>query len=261
MSEKAVSSDLAAGSRLALLVQREFGRLLSPLWITSVVLLMRYVYRVHIRNVEETRRRYREIIRESDQPLLICANHLTLVDSVVVTWALGSAWWYLFHFSKMPWHVPERKNFASSWYNRLFIYLMKCVPVVRGSNRQEVSLVLSRLEYLMSIGEVVFLFPEGTRSRTGRIQATSAAHGVGRIINETPGCRVLCVYMRGDHQETWGEIPVSNESFYVDISLLAPKSDLRGMRRSQDLAQQVLEHLMQMEKRYFDGRPPPDPTK
>jgi 1-acyl-sn-glycerol-3-phosphate acyltransferase len=177
-----------------------------------------------------------------------------LVDSFIVTWALGTGWWFLGHFSKVPWHVPERTNFATTWYNSLLIYIMKCVPVVRGASRAEISLLIARLEYLLKIGEAVFLFPEATRSRTGRVQTDSPAHGVGRLINAVPECRILMVYLRGDHQETWGERPVRDESFYIDISFVELKSELRGMRRSQDFAQQTVNRLQQMEERYFASR-------
>lgn len=245
---------LSLKSRLALFIQREIGRVFAPLVITAIVVLMRYVYRYKIRDVEAIRKRFQEIIHESDRPLLICANHLTMVDSFIASWALASGGWYIMHFSKLPWHVPERRNFAATWYIHLLIYLLKCVPIIRGGNRHEVSEVLSRLEYLLEIGETVFLFPEGTRSRTGRLQTDSIAHGVGRIIDKVPTSRTLCLYMRGDHQETWGEKPITGETFYVDLSIIEPKSQLRGVRRSQDLAQQVVAHLMEMEQKYFASR-------
>jgi hypothetical protein len=246
-------SGLPIRTRLALIIQRELGRLVSIITIPLVGFWLRFALRYRIQNVEEVRRRFREILKDG-RPLLICANHLTMVDSFIASWALGSCPWYLFHFSALPWHVPERKNFADTWYNYLLVYLMKCVPIERGGDRKQVSRVLRRLIYLLTIGQVVFVFPEGTRSRTGRVQPGSAAYGVGRIINSVPDIRTLCVYLRGDHQDTWGEMPVRGESFRVDLSVIEPKSDKRGMRRSRELAVQTLTELIEMEQRYFDSR-------
>jgi 1-acyl-sn-glycerol-3-phosphate acyltransferase len=215
---------------------------------------MRYAYRYRVRNVAESRRRYQEICRQNPGPLIICANHLTLVDSFVVTWALGSEWWFLRHFSRYPWHVPERKNFANTWYDYLLTYMVKCAPVERGASRAEVSKLMGRLEYLLEEGQVVFLFPEATRSRTGRVQIDSPAHGVGRLINALPGCKAVMVYLRGDGQETWGDTPIRGDTFYVDVELVEFKSEQRGIRRSHDLAQQTVLHLQKMEERYFAAR-------
>jgi hypothetical protein len=245
---------LPFGTRLGLLVQRELGRLTSILLLSLVGIWMRVIYRYRIRNVKQVRGQYAEIMRQKKWPLLICANHLTMIDSFIATWALGAVPWYMLHYSALPWHVPERKNFAATWYQHLFIFLMKCVPIVRGGDRREVSKVLKQLTYLLRIGEVVFVFPEAGRSRSGRVESGSAAYGVGRLIVTAPGCRTLCVYLRGDHQETWGQVPVKGESFYVDIALIETESEQKGMHKSKDLSQQVVDQLIAMENKYFEER-------
>jgi len=215
---------------------------------------MRYYYRFRIRNLDGIRRKYREIIKNNDKPLLICANHLTLIDSLLVCWALAAPSWYLFNFSALPWHVPERRNFASTWYSQLITYILKCVHIVRGSAGREVAQVLRRLIYLLSKKQIVMMFPDGGRSRTGRIETDTPAHGIGRIIGALPDCRVLCVYLRGDKQESWSNFPKRRDSFYVDVSLIEPKSEERGMRRSRDLVKQVASRLAAMEQTYFANR-------
>lgn len=254
MSANETSTALPRESRLALRIQRVISRLLSPISIPIAVGVMRYVYGYRIRNAAQTRKRFQALLKQHRGPLLICANHLTLVDSFIATWAIGSGWWYFANFSKFPWHVPERTNFATTWYDRALIYIAKCVPVVRGAKRGEIAQLLGRLEYLLRIGEPVFIFPEATRSRTGRVQVDSPGHGVGRLLNSVPDCRTLCVYLRGDHQENWGDSPIRGESFYVDIDLVEFKSELRGMRRSQDLAQQTVLYLQKMEEKYLASR-------
>src|SRR5262245_24294248 len=88
---------------------------------------------------DAARREYRRIRRESGAPLLVCANHLTMFDSFVVGWAIGSAGTYLRDFAALPWNTPETVHFASNWWKRILVYLYKCVPVRRGSDRAEVA--------------------------------------------------------------------------------------------------------------------------
>lgn len=215
---------------------------------------MKFYYRYRIRDLDTIRRKYREIIRNNNKPLLICANHLTLIDSLLVCWALAAPSWYLFNFSALPWHVPERKNFAKTWYSHLITYLLKCVHIVRGGARREVGQVLRRLIYLLSKKQIVMMFPDGGRSRSGRIKTDYPAHGVGRIIGALPDCRVLCVYLRGDKQKSWSNFPVRKDSFYVNLSVIEPRSNKSGIRKSRELAIQVASQLAEMEQQYFANR-------
>lgn len=241
-------------TRAALAIQREVGRLSSVFWITSIVFAMRVLMRYRVKNASALRKRFRAMMRENDQPLLICANHLTMVDSAVVAWALGGSWWYVFNYSRMPWNLPEYTNYASLWPSRLGAWLTKCLPVRRGGKRQEVSGVIKRVQHLLTRGETALIFPEAGRSRTGRVQFDSIAHGVGRILNSVRDCRALCVYMRGDRQKTWSTVPARGDSFYVDFELFKPESEHSGLRRSKDLAEQIVARLARMEQTYFARR-------
>jgi len=98
------------------------------------------------------------------------------------------------------------------------------------------------------------IFPEAGRSRSGRVQADTVAHAVGRILTSVPGCLPLCVYLRGDRQTTWSTIPPRGDSFYIDFELVEPKSDYSGMRRSRDISQQIVDRLIGMEAEYFARR-------
>ena len=131
------------------------------------------------------------------RPLLIAANHLTMADSALIAWGLGSTLQHVVEYRGLPWNVPEQARVESSWVWRVLAYLMKCVPVPRGGDRRIVADVLKGLRHLMQRGEVVLMFPEGGRSRSGRVDTESVAHGVGRLIKELGNCRVLCVYLAG----------------------------------------------------------------
>ena len=241
-------------TRAALTIQREVGRLSAVVWITSIVFAMRYLMRYRVKDAVELRKRFRAMMRENDQPVLICANHLTMADSAVVAWALGGSWWYLFNYSRMPWNLPEYTNYASLWPSRVGAWITKCIPIRRGGNREHVSGVIQRVQHLLARGETALIFPEAGRSRTGRVQFDSIAHGVGRIMNSVRDCQALCVYMRGDRQTTWSTVPARGDSFYVDFQLFRPESEHSGLRRSKDLAEQIVARLSVMEQQYFASR-------
>ena len=253
-TEAAVSLDRRA--RAALWLQRAVGATLAPLWFPAVVGLMRFGFAWKIRDARALRRQYR-ILRRDRSPLLIVANHLTLVDSAVIAWALGSPLWFLRHYSALPWNVPERSNFASSLVSRVLVYLMKCLPIERGKDRRAIGQAFARLAYLIERGEAVLIYPEGGRSRSGRVEADSAAYGVGRLIASVPGCRVLCVYLRGEGQDGWSALPRWREKFRARTRVLVPSSEERGMRRARDLSAQLIGALQELEAEHFAERARP----
>jgi len=212
------------------------------------------VKRYRIEGVRESRRAFARFREENDAPILLCANHLTLIDSMLVALALVPVWRLMFFFTWMPWNTPERTNFASGVGMRFLTYLAKCIPITRGGRREDVATVLNRLSRLTLDGELALVFPEGGRSRTGRVDIEAAAWGIGRVVGSIPGCRVVCVYLRGRAQETWSDFPVTGESFDVEVACIEPKSDSRGARRSRDLTRQVVSQLVRMEERCLDGR-------
>lgn len=247
-------ADLPLRSRIGLALQRNVGRILGVVWIPLAAFFLRVVMAYRIRNAGQHRRRFRRIVEDDDRPLLICANHLTMIDSLLVAWALGGSWWYLFHYSRMPWNLPERDNFASSLVTRGAAWLAKCIPVTRGGSREGISRVLSRLRHVLSRGETALIFPEGGRSRTGRVEPDSATYGVGRVLNAIPECRTLLVYMRGDRQESWSTMPARRNTFYVDFELFDADSEHSGLRRARDISRQIVYKLHTMESEYFAHR-------
>ncbi len=248
------SALLEVRERRELLRQRAVSRILSPLWLFALTGVMRFVMRWRIEDHRTLRREFARLRAQSDAPLLICANHLTMVDSFVIGWALGGPGYYLRDFGGMAWNIPERRNFADSLWKRVLTYVLKCVPVTRGADRREVAHVLSKVAFLMSIGEVAMVFPEGGRSRSGRVDRENAAYGVGRLVGNLPGCRVLCVYLRGERQESWSDMPQRGQCFRVLLSHLEPKSDKRGLRASLEIAKQVVGRIADLEEDYFAGR-------
>jgi 1-acyl-sn-glycerol-3-phosphate acyltransferase len=254
-TDERIPEPVATGfGRDALERQRVAGRVAALAWLPFVTLLMRFGFRWRIREAARRRREYARLLGDR-RPLLIVANHLTMVDSAVIGWALGSGVGHVLRPRGLPWNVPLARRVESSWIWRSLAYVMKCVPVPRGGDRREVAHVLERLAHLLRRGEAVLMFPEGGRSRTGRVDTGTTADGVGRLIKEVEGCRVLCVYARGDAQDSWSNLPARGETFTVAMRIVEPRTQLRGLRASRDLATQVVSHLVEMEREYLAGRP------
>ena len=248
------SAELGLRPRLSLTIQREITRLLSPISFTLIWIVLRFVRGHRFEGLAEVRREYAGIRSRSAGPMLVCANHLTMVDSFLITSALGSPVRHILHYSGVPWNVPERLNFAVQPWQRAIIYVLKCIPIQRGGKRSEVAGVLARLAYLLRRGETALIFPEGGRSRSGRVEPEAAATGVGRVIRLVPNCRVLCVYLRGRRQQSWSFLPERKDRFDVAIREIEPKTDHAGLRGSRDLVRQVVKTLHEMEQEHFDGR-------
>ena len=245
--------ELSLRSRLLLGWQREVSRLLSPLWVPGAIAALSLGFGYRIDDVERHRRAFQRI-REAPGPLVICPNHLTMIDSAIVAWALGSAGWYLRNFSAIPWNLPERRNFAYSPMTELASYVMKCLPITRGGERGAVAETLNRFTHLVARGDVGLVFPEGGRSRSGRVEIDSAAPGVGRIVSSLPGCRVLCAYLRGARQRSFSDVPVRGERFRLRLSVIAPRTEHGGLRGSRDVARQIVGELARLEKEHFSDR-------
>ena len=118
---------------MALSLQAAVGWLLSPAWTTATWATIRAAG-CRFRGLEETRRLYRRL-RAAPGPVLVCATHLTLVDSFLLGFALGHPAWFVRHFGSLPWNVPEATIFQRTRLLQGATWLMKCVPIVRGGGR------------------------------------------------------------------------------------------------------------------------------
>jgi hypothetical protein len=248
--------NLSTRARLSLALQRTTGHVLAVLWVPFAAFLLRVVLGYRVRDARDLRRRYRQLLREADSPVLICANHLTMIDSALVAWALGGSWWYVRNYRWMPWNLPERANFAHNLVSRMAAWMVKCIPITRGGPRDLVAVALRKVGYVLTRGETALVFPEGGRSRSGRVEPDDVTYGVGRILNAVPGCRTVCVYLRGDRQLGWSTVPPRGDRFTVDFEVVQPETEVEGsaLRRARDLARQIGERLAHMEREYFARR-------
>jgi hypothetical protein len=244
---------LSFRDKALLAIQNGLGRLTAILLAPCCFALIRLMgYR--IRDLKAVRAACRREFRRHEGPWLICANHLTMVDSAILSYAMLSLGSHVSAYRWIPWNLPERNNFRNPLLMML-CYLSKCIPVQRGGPRTEMKQTLAKCAYLLSRRQRLLVFPEGGRSRTGRIDREQFSYGVGRFLdNGQENLRVMCLYLRGDRQVSYGRIPVFGERFTVLVDVFRPeKSVMTGLRAQRDYAGQIIGRLADMEEHYFEG--------
>lgn len=190
--------------------------------------------------------------REHRGPWIICANHLTMVDSMILTYAMLSLLRHVTDFRIVPWNLPERDNFQRNPILAVLCYLAKCIPVNRGGSREGMRKTLDKCDYVLRLGQNLLIFPEGGRSRTGRVNREGYSYGVGRFVREFEQCRILCLYLRGDGQRTFGGMPRFGERFTMKMEVFTPqRATGGGLRAQREYAGQIVERLAEMEEDYF----------
>lgn len=245
---------LSSFSILMLKIQRFLDFFMFIPVSISVVVFMNYIRKNRFLNLEAMRDRYREITRDK-KPTLVCANHLTMFDSIYMHYALNNIPGYFFNFRLFSWNVPAVEKFKTTLFLKLFTYLGKCIPIDRTGSAAHKQKVVSQLKYLLSNGETVTIFPEGGRSRTGYVDVENVTYGSGEILMTVPGCQVACIYIRGMTQKTFTPLPPKGDDIYFSIEVIHPETNQTGMRGARDISLQIINKLKEMEDEFFRKYP------
>jgi 1-acyl-sn-glycerol-3-phosphate acyltransferase len=246
------SREISPEERRSLAVQALLGRLAFPVIGPAAVFFMRRIRRNRIVGLGEARRIYRQALA-TGRPTLVCANHLTMYDSMFLHDAFGSTFDYLVDFRSFSWNVPAVENFAKTPLWRTLVYLGKCIPIDRAGTEAHHKEVLSKITYLVGEGQVATIFPEGGRSRTGQVDVEAVTYGIGRILSGLRRPQVVCAYLRGERQETFGHSPEKGDVLHLRVEVIEPATDHTGLRGVRDLSRQVIGKLREMEEAYFQS--------
>jgi 1-acyl-sn-glycerol-3-phosphate acyltransferase len=243
---------LSAGSRLGLRVQGFVSQAFIFFTYYSIEAWMRW-RRYRIADRGRIRAEFVALVGDRRGPLLVCANHLTLIDSLIIQWALAPGWRLFVRPDWFFWNLPDKYNMSINLFVRVLGYFGKCVLVRRKGPPEEVRRALDKVAFLLGRGQSVLVFPEGGRSRVGRVDTENFMYGAGRMLQESPAARVLCVFARGIGQRVYSNYPRPGETFVVRMRRVAPTTAFRGMRADRDLATQIVRHLREMEQEYFEN--------
>jgi 1-acyl-sn-glycerol-3-phosphate acyltransferase len=168
-------------------------------------------------------------------PMIVASNHSSFIDPPLIGGVFPGRLRYLAKDSLF--RVPILS---------FFIGALGAVPVKR-EDRQRAGAVMKLLLKLITDGDVVLLFPEGSRSQDGRIKPLEA--GVAFLSVKT-GVPVLPVYISGSFK-AWpkGRAFPRPSKLSVSISpLIYPNSDIENERERRDVLLKSLEReLLSME--------------
>lgn len=111
------------------------------------------VFRPHVRGRDNV---------PADGPVILASNHLSFIDSIVIPLAVPRKVVFLAKAEYWEGRSP------ASWPRRLFFAAFGAVPVQREQQRDaQASLQLAR--QVLERGDAFGIYPEGTRSRDGRL--------------------------------------------------------------------------------------------
>jgi 1-acyl-sn-glycerol-3-phosphate acyltransferase len=237
--------------RIGLRVQETLSQALIPFTYYSLVGWMRWQgYR--IADMTAARESFEAEAGGHDGPLLVFANHLTLIDSLFIQWAIAP-WWRLLRRPRLfTWNLPDRQNISRRLWVRILCYVGKCVPVVRKATPEETRRLLDKVAFLLARGQSVLVFPEGGRSRVGHVDTENFSYGIGRMLQATPNARVVCAYLRGRGQKAYSDYPRQGETLVLRFRRMVPATAFQGLRGARDLATQVVTQLSDMEREAFE---------
>ncbi|RJP82430.1 MAG: 1-acyl-sn-glycerol-3-phosphate acyltransferase [Candidatus Zixiibacteriota bacterium] len=161
--------------------------------VTYLVVIVGFIplFTFFMKVLNRTEVRGREYVQRMRPPFLFCSNHVSMLDDAFVgpLVFMPRALW---HFRFIPWHLPEKKNFFRGPFFSWLMRASRCVPITRGKGVFQPG--MERMIRLLRQGDVAYVYPEGTRTRTGEIGKGKI--GVGRLVRET-GVPVIPCYHSG----------------------------------------------------------------
>jgi 1-acyl-sn-glycerol-3-phosphate acyltransferase len=225
-----------------------------------LIFLMKYVRGYRIDDMANVRGRFREIweMRErEDVPLMICANHLTFIDSALLIWAFASNFWYVRNYRAFMWNIPAGDFFKKKLTYHAILYLTKCIFIDRNGSSAHKNAVLNLCRYLLAKGNIVLIFPEGQRSRKGRFDVERLRFGTGKIVNALGRAKVLCVHIRSPKQGTFSNYPPKGAHFQIRLQVIEPAIDPAAppKQTSISVVRQIGQTILEMEKDFFNSNP------
>jgi 1-acyl-sn-glycerol-3-phosphate acyltransferase len=121
----------------------------------------------------------------AEGPAVVCANHLSFFDSVVLMMAIDR-----------PVHFIGKADYLDSWKTRRLFPALGMIPIDRDCGKRAM-VALDAAADVLRDGGLLCIFPEGTRSRDGLLHRGYS--GAARLAM-TVGCPILPVGIVGTQE-------------------------------------------------------------
>ena len=252
---------LAAEDVKALRLQWRLSRaLVAPVSI-AVTAVARFYFKYRLGDdIDALRADIWKKLDAHEGPVIWAANHLTLIDSFLVFWAIFPVS-RLLEDRRIPWSTPEYTNYyklggpVQSAFVRGLLYLCRCIPFRRGgedsaseSFRQK---AFDKCVWVLKEGGAVFVYPEAGRSRSGWLEPRRPKDFLGKLALEVPASKFLCVYLRSDRQIATTACPPFGDRLRVAADLI--EGVLPGETNARDISQRLFDRLAALQQEWWKG--------
>ena len=236
---------------------------LSRALVVPVSLLVTAVARFYFKyrldeNIDALRADIWGKLDRHEGPVIWAANHLTLIDSFLVYWAIFPVR-RLLEDRRIPWSTPEYTNYyrlggpVQSTIVRWFLYLCRCIPFLRGGEdaasetwRQK---AFDKCAWVLREGGAVFVYPEAGRSRSGWLEPRRPKDFLGKLALEVPTSKFLCVYLRSDRQISTTACPPKGDRLRVVADLIDGVQP--GESNPRAISQRLFDRLALMQQEWW----------
>lgn len=249
-------------TKIKLIIQRCLSYIAFPALYSLYWLILFKWKKYKIANIKKLRKQFQAIMRNNiNNPLLICPNHFTYIDSIILILVFGSLLDYMCNFRSFAWNFPKTTHVRKNFGFLLLGYLSKCIFIELEHQQKQLINPTEIAKYLLGKQDFIMIFPEGHRSTTGKIDRENFAYGVGKIIKDLPNIKVLCVYLRGHTQAAASKYPNKGDNFYCKLKLLEQqdlmpindlnKGSISDLRLTRKIAKNVINSLVDLEEEFF----------
>ena len=200
----------------------------------------------------------REFLKNHEGPLLVVANHISMIDSILFTYPIPFRILY-------PWHVPDKDNFNYEEFKGLkrlwwkfFYYTGRMLPIDRKGksleSEKQRALTYEKMLWVLEQGDALFIFPELTRSRQGWFERNKVKDFIGRLLLHNKNLPVLAVYGRGEKQQSYCNYPEKGEKFRLYSDYFVPQiteEEKKEAGATIKLANQVFAKISELQDKWF----------
>jgi len=201
--------------------EREYGKL-YPLARAIVRPAMRALWRINVTGLHNV---------PAEGPALFCPNHISFVDSLVLPCVLPRRISYV-----------GKAEYMDSWKTRHVFPAIGMIPIDRGGGSAS-QRALDTAARVLERGELFGIYPEGTRSRDGKLHKGHT--GPARLALRT-GAPIIPVGIRGTDRMQPADAPLPKPFISCQVNIGAPIDVSRYADRSDDrlVLRQLIDEVM-----------------